>query len=203
MVILRFKKFLVVPLSLSLFLGACDININFDKKKSNGNDHKNTQQQTNNGSQNEASQNNNQTSNPISMEEAKQIAYETLENGDGSFFKKSDLKYREDKSDDNQIFIETPLYGINGSVKSHVVLNRYTGGVIEQDGGPPAPDGPLRPENGKIDSETYNLLIKYYNNYVYRQGDPVYEYSDQPVSIEQYNKVSKRVWDYIEKNINQ
>lgn len=207
MVILHFKKFLVVLLSLSLFLGACDININFDKKKSNSNDSENTQQQTNNsqnnGSQNETSQNNNQTSNPISIDEAKQIAYETWENEDSAFFKKSGLNYREDKSDDNQIFIESPLFGINSSVKSYIILNRYTGEVIEQDSGAPSPDGPLRPKNGKIDSATYNELVKYYNNFVYRQGDPVYEYSDQPVSIEQYNKVSKLVGEYIQKNTNQ
>ncbi|MCJ1661109.1 hypothetical protein MT341_00540 [Staphylococcus sp. NRL 18/288] len=201
---MHFKKFLVVLLLLSLFLGACDININLDKKKSNGNENENTQQHTNNNQteniQNGQSQNNNQSSDTLSIERAKNIAYQTLNESSSPMFKKSDLKYREDKSDVNQIFIESPLHGINGSAKSHVVLNRYTGEVIEQDGGPPAPDGPLRPENGQIDNETYNVLVKYYNNYVYRQGDTVYEYSNQPVSTEQYSKLSKIVWRYIEKN---
>ncbi|GGG93995.1 hypothetical protein E2558_08145 [Staphylococcus pragensis] len=204
---MRLKKLLSISLLLSVFLGACDININLDKNKNNDNNTQQNQQQTSNNQnqnvENGTSQSNNQESNPISIDKAKNISYDLMEKEGGVSFKEGDLEYREDKSDDNQIFIESPLFGINGSAKSHIILNRYTGEVIEQDGGPPAPDGPLRPKNGKIDSGTYNILVKYYNNYVYRNGDTVYNYSEEPVPVSQYKEVNAKVWEYIENNMPQ
>lgn len=194
-----FKKLTILILSSSFLLASCeDININVvqDDKSDNSNISKQqhqTQQQYNNRNQ----QQRNKT---ITLDKARAIASDEL-NANGSFYTTEDLIYRKDKSNANQVFFETPLFGINSSVKQHVMINRNNGKIIEKDGGPPSQDGPIRSENGKVEYQVYNQLVKYYNNYVYRSGDPVYHYADKPVTVEQYNKVSKLVWEYIDQQL--
>ena len=111
-------------------LASCeDININVvqDDKSDNSNISKQqhqTQQQYNNRNQ----QQRNKT---ITLDKARAIASDEL-NANGSFYTTEDLIYRKDKSNANQAFFETPLFGINSSVKQHVMINRNNGKIIEK-----------------------------------------------------------------------
>lgn len=181
-----FKKLTILIVSSSFWLASCeDININVVQDDKSDNSSISNQQQQNK---------------TITLDKARAIAGDEL-NANGSFYTTEDLIYRKDKSNANQAFFETPLFGINSSVKQHVMINRNNGKIIEKDGGPPSQDGPIRSENGKVEYQVYNQLVKYYNNYVYRSGDPVYHYADKPVTVEQYNKVSKLVWEYIDQQL--
>ena len=57
---------------------------------------------------------------------------------------KDELIYNKDKSNNDEIFIETPFSGINESVKHHAIIDRNTGKIIKTGGAITSPDGPIK-----------------------------------------------------------
>ncbi len=111
---------------------------------------------------------NNQISQPITIDEAKSIAFNS-EDILNFTQNKDDLIYNKDKSNDDKIFIETPFGGINDSVKHHAIIDRNTGKIIKTGGAITHPDGPIEAENGYIDKDIYNSTADFYNTYVYKK----------------------------------
>lgn len=141
---------------------------------------------------------NNQISQPITIDEAKSIAFNS-EDILNFTQNKDDLIYNKDKSNDDKIFIETPFGGINESVKHHAIIDRNTGKIIKTGGAITHPDGPIKAENGYIDKDIYNSTADFYNTYVYKKGMPKFETADSDVPEQKYKELSKIVGNYWQK----
>lgn len=141
---------------------------------------------------------NSQNSRTITIDEAKSIAFnsEDILN----FTKNKDnLIYNKDKSNNDEIFIETPFGGINESVKHHPIIDRNTGEIIKTGGAITSPDGPIKAENGYIDKDIYNSTANFYNTYVYKKGMPKFETATSNVPEQKYKELSNIVGNYWQK----
>ncbi|SCS78272.1 hypothetical protein [Staphylococcus caeli] len=218
---MKFRKLGMLGLSSFIILSACGQNTDGNNKKDNDQtqerDKKSDEtekqsndevaennQNTKNQSQGESNaaettnEANNQNSAPITIDEAKSIAFnsEDILN----FTKnKDELIYNKDKSNDDKIFIETPFGGINESVKHHAIIDRNTGKIIKTGGAITSPDGPIKAKNGYIDKDIYNSTADFYNTYVYKKGMPKFETANSDVPKQKYKELSNIVGNYWQK----
>ncbi|OAO11351.1 MULTISPECIES: hypothetical protein [Staphylococcus] len=177
-----------------------DKDSNKSKKQSNNaeiSQEQNSNQEVQSNSNKEAKTNkqNTQDNEPITIDEAKSIAYKSKDIH-GFVQDKGKLIYNKDKSNNDEVFIETPFGGINTSVKHHAIIDRHTGEIIKTGGGITHPDGPIKAKNGYIDKDVYNTAANFYNTYVHKQGMPKYETTSSDVPEEKYKQLSKLLNSY-------
>lgn len=141
---------------------------------------------------------NNQISQPITIDEAKSIAFNS-EDILNFTQNKDELIYNKNKSNNDEIFIETPFGGINESVKHHAIIDRNTGEIIKTGGAITSPDGPIKAKNGYIDKDIYNSTADFYNTYVYKKGMPEFETATSDVPEQKYKELSNIVGNYWQK----
>lgn len=138
-----------------------------------------------------------QDNQPITIDEAKKIFYNS-KNMKAFAQNKDELIYNKDKSNNDEVFIETSFGGMNTSVKHHAIIDRNTGEIIKTGGAITYSDGPIDNEDGYIDKDIYNTTADFYNTYVYKQGMPKYEKASSDVPEDKYKKLSKLVGNYSE-----
>ncbi|MEY8601431.1 hypothetical protein ACWEXQ_05775 [Staphylococcus shinii] len=215
---MKFRKLWMLGLSSFIILSACGQNADDNDKKDNNKAHKSdknsdeTEKQSNeeiaennqnskNQSQGETNatktttEENNQNSKPITIDEAKSIAFnsEDLVNFTQN---KDNLIYNKDKSNNDEIFIETPFGGINESVKHHAIIDRNTGEIISTGSAGTHADGLVKTNDGKVDKKAYNITLDFYNTYIYKKGMPEFETATSDVPEQKYKKLSKIVGNY-------
>lgn len=224
MYLMKFRKLGLLGLSSFIILSACGQNTEDNDKKDNNKAHEKDKKsdQTENQSNDEVAENNqntknqsqgesnaakttnetnNQNSEPVTIDEAKSIAYQ-VQNLRGYVQNKEELIYNKEQSNDDQIFIETPFGGLNMSGKQHAIIDKKTGEIIKTGGGTTHPDGPIKAKNGYIDKDIYNIAADFYNTYVYKQGMPKYEPASSDVPEAKYKKLSKLLNSYRNEQMN-
>ncbi|MCY1585315.1 hypothetical protein [Staphylococcus pettenkoferi] len=132
---------------------------------------------------------------PISIDEAKAIAYKA-DDVQSLTTDENKLIYNQDRSTDNEIFIETPFGGINSSVKNYAIVNKFTGEIVDSGGAITSPDGFIDDKDGYVNKDIYNTTTDFYNTFVYKEGIPVYEASSEDVPSDQYKDVLDLVNEY-------
>src|SRR5699024_8471587 len=153
---MKFRKLGMLGLSSFIILSACGQNTDNNNKKDNDQtqerDKKSDEtekqsndevaennQNTKNQSQGESNaaeatnEANSQNSRTITIDEAKSIAFNS-EDILNFTQNKDELIYNKDKSNNDEIFIETPFGGINESVKHHAIIDKNTGKIIKTGG---------------------------------------------------------------------
>lgn len=221
MYLMKFRKLGILGLSSFIILSACSQNTEDNDKKDNNKAHERDKKsdQTENQSNDEVVENNqitknqsqgesnaaettneanNQNSQPITIDEAKSIAFNS-EDILNFTQNKDELIYNKDKSNNDEIFIETPFGGINESVKHHAIIDRNTGKIIKTGGAITSPDGPIKAKNGYIDKDIYNSTTDFYNTYVYKKGMPEFETATSDVPEQKYKELSNIVGNYWQK----
>ena len=220
---MKFRKLGMLGLSSFIILSACGQNTDNNHKKDN--DQNQTQerdrksdetekqsndeiaennQNTKNQSQGDSNtaettnEANNRNSEPITIDEAKSIAFNS-EDILNFTQNKDELIYNKNKSNNDEIFIETPFGGINESVKHHAIIDRNTGEIIKTGGAITSPDGPIKAKNGYIDKDIYNSTADFYNTYVYKKGMPEFETATSDVPEQKYKELSNIVGNYWQK----
>ncbi|MCG1377962.1 hypothetical protein K4Q46_11210 [Staphylococcus epidermidis] len=218
---MKFRKLGMLGLSSFIILSACGQNTDNNHKKDSDQtqerDKKSDEtekqsndevaennQNTKNQSQGESNatkttyETNSQNSQPITIDEAKSIAFNS-EDILNFTQNKDELIYNKDKSNNDEIFIETPFGGINESVKHHAIIDRNTGEIIKTGGAITSPDGPIKAKNGYIDKNIYNSTTDFYNTYVYKKGMPEFETATSDVPEQKYKELSNIVGNYWQK----
>lgn len=176
------------------------------EKKSDTNETSNNQNSIKNKSDNsnETQSSNEQVEHSdktITVAEAKSIVYNSANSQSFQAFvqNKDELIFNKDKSNNNEIFIETPFGGINESVKFYAIVNRHTGEIITTGSAGTHANGLLKTDDGKIDKKAYNITLEFYNTYVYKKGMPKFEEATSDMPAEEYKKLSQLVGDYTKK----
>ena len=221
MYLMKFRKLGMLTLSSFIILSACGQNTEDNHKKDNNKTHEKDKKsdQTENQSNDEMAENNQNTKNqsqgesnaakttyetnsqnsqPITIDEAKSIAFNS-EDILNFTQNKDELIYNKDKSNNDEIFIETPFGGINESVKHHAIIDRNTGKIIKTGGAITSPDGPIKAKNGYINKDIYNSTTDFYNTYVYKKGMPEFETATSDVPEQKYKELSNIVGNYWQK----
>ena len=142
---MKLKTLCCISLSSIFLFSACGQNSNETshnnnnqkQKKSDTNETSNNQNSNKNKSDNsnETQSSNEQVEHSdktITVAEAKSIVYNSANSQSFKAFvqNKGELIFNKDKSNNNEIFIETPFGGINESVKLYAIVNRHTGEII-------------------------------------------------------------------------
>ena len=220
---MKFRKLGMLGLSSFIILSACGQNTDNNNKKDN--DQNQTQerdkksdetekqsndevaennQNTKNQSQGESNaaeatnEANSQNSRTITIDEAKSIAFNS-EDILNFTQNKDELIYNKDKSNEDEIFIETPFGGINESVKHHAIIDRNTGEIISTGSAGTHADGLIKTNDGKINKKAYNITLDFYNTYVYKKGMPEFETATSDVPEQKYKELSNIVGNYRQK----
>lgn len=221
MYLMKFRKLGMLGLSSFIILSACGQNTDNNHKKDNDQTHEEdkksdeTEKQSNDevaennqntknqpqGDSNTAettNEANNRNSKPITIDEAKSIAFNS-EDILNFTQNKDELIYNKDKSNDDEIFIETPFGGINESVKHHAIIDRNTGEIISTGSAGTHADGLIKTNDGKINKKAYNITLDFYNTYVYKKGMPEFETATSDVPEQKYKELSNIVGNYRQK----
>ncbi|MCG1164952.1 hypothetical protein K4S77_07100 [Staphylococcus epidermidis] len=212
---MKLKTLCCISLSSIFLFSACGQNSNETshnnnnqktEKKSDTNETSNNQNSNKNKSDNsnETQSSNEQVEHSdktITVAEAKSIVYNSANSQSFKAFvqNKDELIFNKDKSNNNEIFIETPFGGINESVKLYAIVNRHTGEIITTGNAGTHADGLLKTDDGKIDKKAYNITLEFYNTYVYKKGMPKFEEATSDMPTEEYKKLSQLVGDYTKK----
>ncbi|EJX19326.1 hypothetical protein I6J35_11555 [Staphylococcus condimenti] len=212
---MKLKTLCCISLSSMFLFSACGQNSNETshnnnnqktEKKSDTNETSNNQNSIKNKSDNsnETQSSNEQVEHSdktITVAEAKSIVYNSANSQSFQAFvqNKDELIFNKDKSNNNEIFIETPFGGINESVKFYAIVNRHTGEIITTGSAGTHADGLLKTDDGKIDKKAYNITLEFYNTYVYKKGMPKFEEATSDMPAEEYKKLSQLVGDYTKK----
>ncbi|MBF2224510.1 hypothetical protein [Staphylococcus epidermidis] len=211
---MKLKTLCCISLSSMFLFSACGQNSNETshnnnqktEKKSNTNETSNNQNSNKNKSDNsnETQSSNEQVEHSdktITVAEAKSIVYNSANSQSFKAFvqNKDELIFNKDKSNNNEIFIETPFGGINESVKLYAIVNRHTGEIITTGSAGTHADGLIKTDDGKIDKKAYNITLEFYNTYVYKKGMPKFEEATSDMPAEEYKKLSQLVGDYTKK----
>lgn len=166
---MKLKTLCCISLSSMFLFSACGQNSNETshnnnnqktEKKSDTNETSNNQNSIKNKSDNsnETQSSNEQVEHSdktITVAEAKSIVYNSANSQSFQAFvqNKDELIFNKDKSNNNEIFIETPFGGINESVKFYAIVNRHTGEIITTGSAGTHADGLLKTDDGKIDKK--------------------------------------------------
>lgn len=212
---MKLKTLCCISLSSMFLFSACGQNSNETshnnnnqktEKKSDTNETSNNQNSIKNKSDNsnETQSSNEQVEHSdktITVAEAKSIVYNSANSQSFQAFvqNKDELIFNKDKSNNNEIFIETPFGGINESVKFYAIVNRHTGEIITTGSAGTHANGLLKTDDGKIDKKAYNITLEFYNTYVYKKGMPKFEEATSDMPTEEYKKLSQLVGDYTKK----
>ncbi|RIL52462.1 hypothetical protein BUY76_03200 [Staphylococcus equorum] len=212
---MKLKTLCCISLSSMFLFSACGQNSNETshnnnnqktEKKSDTNETSNNQNSIKNKSDNsnETQSSNEQVEHSdktITVAEAKSIVYNSANSQSFQAFvqNKDELIFNKDKSNNNEIFIETPFGGINESVKFYAIVNRHTGEIITTGSAGTHANGLLKTDDGKIDKKAYNITLEFYNTYVYKKGMPKFEEATSDMPAEEYKKLSQLVGDYTKK----
>ncbi|MEJ7151076.1 hypothetical protein WL544_10450 [Staphylococcus epidermidis] len=211
---MKLKTLCCISLSSMFLFSACGQNSNETSHNNNQNTEKksDTNETSNNQNSNKnKSDNSNETQSSneqvehsdktITVAEAKSIVYNSANSQSFQAFvqNKDELIFNKDKSNNNEIFIETPFGGINESVKFYAIVNRHTGEIITTGSAGTHADGLLKADDGKIDKKAYNITLEFYNTYVYKKGMPKFEEATSDMPAEEYKKLSQLVGDYTKK----
>ncbi|MCY1617507.1 hypothetical protein [Staphylococcus pettenkoferi] len=192
-------KLIATVMMGSVLLVACGNNDSHNaEKKDNDHSQKDDKKTTTNKNKNTSSKENSQQNSqqePISIEKAKDIAMDYFTKDNQNFFQRNQLEYNQNKSNNEAIFIETPMYGENQSTKGYVKINRYTGEILDTKILGAYPDM-VGPRDGYIPPKVYNAAVDFYNTFVSRGENDKFSHSQTKVTEEEYNKVMKPIGEY-------
>ncbi|MCY1573103.1 hypothetical protein [Staphylococcus pettenkoferi] len=194
-------KLIAIVMISSVLLVACGSNnSNNDEQKNNDHSQKDDKKTSTNKNKNVSSDENSQQNTqqePISIEKAKDIAMDYFKKDNQNFFQRNQLEYNQDKSSNDEIFIETPMYGENQSTKGYVKINRYTGEILDSKILGAYPDM-VGPRDGYIPPKVYNAAVDFYNTFVSQGENDKFTHSQTKVTEEEYSKVMKPIGEYQE-----
>ena len=194
-------KLIAIVMMSSVLLVACGSNNSKnDEQKNNDHSQKDDKKTSTNKNKNVSSDENSQQNTqqePISIEKAKDIAMDYFKKDNQNFFQRNQLEYNQDKSSNDEIFIETPMYGENQATKGYVKINRYTGEILDSKILGAYPDM-VGPRDGYIPPKIYNAAVDFYNTFVSQGEYDKFTHSQTKVTEEEYSKVMKPIGEYQE-----
>ena len=194
-------KLIATVMMGSVLLVACGNNDSHNaEKKDNDHSQKDDKKTTTNKNKNTSSKENSQQNSqqePISIEKAKDIAMDYFKKDNQNCFQRNQLEYNQNKSSNDEIFIETPMYGENQSTKGYVKINRYTGEILDSKILGAYPDM-VGPRDGYIHPKIYNAAVDFYNTFVSQGENDKFSHSQTKVTEEEYSKVMKPIGEYQE-----